>query len=129
MSVNRTEDQDAPAVLSVYFSQTPRQSQTQPDTSRSTSSSDQTPDESAGEEREETIDMKMKTDTEILEELTRIVDGQQIEPTVQEREELESLTEQKEKSERDAKLVAEVTAKRRREQDVREQARRSALMQ
>lgn len=111
MSVTRTDDQTGPASLTVYKS---------PVTSSP---------ENRAPEREEVIDMKYKTDEGILEELTAITNGQQVEPTEQEQEELQALQEQAERSAQDAEVQKEVVAKRKREQQILEQARRSAQIE
>lgn len=108
MTVTRTEDQAGPASLTVYFS---------------APGSDQAV---AEVEEEKSIDMKNKTDTTILEELTRMTDGREIQATEQEEEEMQTLREQAVRSERDAELQRQVLEKKRREQEILEQARRSA---
>ena len=116
MTVDVTDDQAGPASLYVYFAQA--SSPSQPASGASSSP-----------EREEIIDMKHKTDVYILEEFTKLVDGQQIEATEQEREELAAFDEQRMRSDRDRALQKEVLAKQRREQEILEQARRSAQVQ
>ena len=69
-------------------------------------------------ERVETIDMKHRTNSEILSELVRVTGAYPIEPTAEEREEMRMLEEQ-----RDAKESAEVRARARRERELLEQAR------
>lgn len=69
--------------------------------------------------------MKHKHWTDILAEFTRAVDGKQVEATPEDEQALEELKEARSRSERDAKVQKEVLRKRRREQAILEQARRS----
>lgn len=74
-------------------------------------------------ERVETIDMKHRTNSEILNELIRVTGAYPIEPTPEDREEMRMLEEQRLRSQRDAKLSAEVRARAKRERELLEQAR------
>ena len=110
MTVTRTEDQSGPASLTVYLSSA-------------------TSEEASNEEfQEQVIDMKHKRDTTILEELTYLTNAQQVAATEQDEEDLRNLREQAVRSERDAELQREVVAKRRKERELLEQARRSSQL-
>ena len=82
-----------------------------------------TPSDQDPTERVETIDMKHRTNSEILNELIRVTGAYPIEPTPQDREEMRMLEEQRLRSQRDAKLSAEVRARAKREKELLEQAR------
>ena len=114
MTVTRTDDNAGPAVLSVFFS---RPGEASPDPSQQV------------EEQEERIDMKHKTDTDILNELTTLTEAKQIEPTEQEEADMTTLEEQAARSARDAQVQQEVVEKKKREAQILETARRSATMQ
>lgn len=113
MTVERTEDQQGPATMTVTFA-------TQ--AASNAPSSHQAPPEQT---REHTIDMKGRLAADILIDFEKLVQGRQVEATPEEQETLASLAEQRERSDRDRKLVAEVVRKKRREQEILEQARRS----
>ena len=110
MSVTRHDDQAGSASLTVYFASTNASQQVE-------------------EERQDVIDMKDKDDMTILSEFAALTDAQQLEPTAKDREEMEALAEQAEKSARDAELQKKVLAKQRREAEVLEQAKRSVTVQ
>ncbi|KAL9051080.1 MAG: hypothetical protein Q9162_006253 [Coniocarpon cinnabarinum] len=115
MEVDHTEDQAGPATMRVLIAQA-NAFKNQHDSEKIS-------------DREEVIDMKHRTDEAILEDLTALTGGQQVEPTEQERDELRTIEAQRMRSDRDRALQAEVLAKRRREQEILEQARQGALMQ
>lgn len=73
--------------------------------------------------RVETINMKGRTNSEILQELIRVTKAYPIEPTEEEKEELRLLEEQRLRSLRDSKLSKEVRARVKRERELLEQAR------
>lgn len=135
MTVHRTEDQSAPATMTITFgppstapsssaSPTPRTSASGAPPPSSTTS---TPDALEANENITTknIDMKHKHESTILSELTQLVNGQQIEATEEEKMQLQELEDQRARSEQDAGLQKEVLRKKRREQAILEQARRS----
>ncbi|CAK1356302.1 hypothetical protein CB0940_00078 [Cercospora beticola] len=100
MTVDRTAQQDEPAVLSIHM---------QP--------------EGADAEKVETVNMKNYRSSEILDALIRLTNARQVEPTEEDQEQLAKLEEQRQKSLRDSKLSQEVRARVRRERELLEQAR------
>jgi large subunit ribosomal protein MRP49 len=82
-----------------------------------------TPSDHDTVERVETIDMKHKTESQILDELIRLTGAYTIEPTAAEKEELRSLEEQRIRSELDSKAAAERRAAAKREKELLEQAK------
>lgn len=87
-------------------------------TTTDTPASDHTP-----AERVETINMKHRTNSEILQELVRITRAYPIEPTVEEQQELRLLEEQRVRGERDRRSSLEARARVKRERELLEQAR------
>ena len=81
-------------------------------------SSDHTPTD-----RVETISMKFRSNSEILQELLRITKAVPVVPTLEERDELRLLEEQSVRSERDRKSSLEARARVKREKELLEQAR------
>ena len=69
------------------------------------------------------IDMKHRTNAEILTELVRITKAYPVEPTEAEKEELQELEEARLKGQRDRERQAEVRARIQREKALLEQAR------
>jgi len=123
MTVDRTTDQDGPATLSIFF--VPPSSSTKPaaptsSTSKETATSDHIP-----ADRVESIDMKHKKESEILEQLLRLTGAKVVTPTAREQEELDELAEQRRRSEHDAQIMARHVAAKRRQAEVLEQAKRS----
>ena len=81
------------------------------------------PSEHTPFERTQSIDMKHKTEAEILAALMEVTHATPIEATPQEQVALEELEEERKRSEMDSRRSAEVNAKRKREAEVLAQAR------
>ncbi|KAF2766038.1 hypothetical protein EJ03DRAFT_354280 [Teratosphaeria nubilosa] len=96
MTVDRSASSTDPATLSIHF---------------------------APDDRVQTIDMKNRSNSEILERLQQITKATVVEPTERDREELRALEEQTQRSARDSKLSQEVRARVKREAQLLEQAR------
>lgn len=124
MSVERSETSDLPATLTVFFGK-PRTSKTLVETLAQRPVDSQ----SSSELRTETIDMQHKHEQDIWDELARITKAQAHEPTDAEQEEMRVLEEQQRRSEHEAKLQKAVVAKRKREQEILEMARKSVEAQ
>ncbi|KJX94145.1 50s ribosomal protein mrp49 [Zymoseptoria brevis] len=101
MSVERSELQDGPAVMSVHFAAK----------------------DGEASDRVESINMKSYTNSEILDALINLTKATPIEPTAEDRETLAKLQEQQVASERDSERALELRAKQKREQQILEQAR------
>ena len=114
MSVDRTRDQDAQAILTVHFSR----AQDEPSSMRRTSNA--TP---AASEPSRTIDMKHKSAADIWSELREVTSAVEIAATAEEDQQLRDLAEPRVRSERDREQLREVVAARRREEQFLEQAR------
>lgn len=129
-TVERNDNQAGPALLTIFFAEpsisTSRDAATAAPTQ--STSGDKAPSDYAPTERTFSIDMKHKHESAILEELMKAAEGQPVEPTEAEKEELEDLQERRRHSDRDAELVKEVLAKKRKDQQVLEQARQSAMI-
>ncbi|KAL6717462.1 hypothetical protein ACLMJK_005377 [Lecanora helva] len=125
MTVNRTEDQQGPATLTVFFAPASKSSATSsPAPSSSTDPS--TPSSNhAPAERIESIDMKHKHESEILSQLLELTRGQPYEITPEERIELREVEDYKRSSTRDREAQAKLNEVRRQEQALLDQARAS----
>ena len=129
MTIDRTAPQSDAATMRIHFAPEGAQ-QTSPDSATSsaapitstTTSGTPTSDHDPTE-RIETIEMKHKTNAEILDEFVRVTKAYPVEPTVEDREELRVLEEQRVKGLRDSKLSQEVKARVKREKELLEQAR------
>lgn len=124
MTVNRTNDQDGPATLTVFFAP-PSNSPSPTSSPAPTSSTSQStsPSDHAPFERTQSISMKHKLEPEILALLMDITKATPVEATLEEQAELEELGELRQRSELDSKRSAEVNEKIKREQDMLAQAR------
>ncbi|KAK3669597.1 hypothetical protein LTR78_010535 [Recurvomyces mirabilis] len=106
MTVDRTALAEDAAVMSVHFTQ-PAEDGTDAQLT----------------DRVQTIDMKLRNNSEILEQLVQLTKAQPVEPTAEEIEELKDLEEQRVKGARDSARSAEVRARVKREKELLEQAR------
>lgn len=121
MTTDRTARLDEPATLSIHFAPAGA-----PQTSKSATSSAAPSDsksDSAPTERVESIDMKHKQTSEILDELIKITNAYPVEPTAADLEEMKRVKEQQENSARDRAMMNEVKAKRQKEKDILAAAR------
>ena len=100
MTVDRTAEQDEPAVMTIHM---------QPEDSET--------------EKIEKINMKNYRSSEILDALIQLTKASVVEPTVEDQEQLAKLEEQRQRSQRDSKLSQEVRARVKREKELLEQAR------
>lgn len=123
MTVDRTALQTDPAVMSIHFAPADNASPASSPAATSSTSITTTPSEHTPTDRVETIDMKHKSNVEIFDELMRITKGTILQPTGEEREEMRVLEEQRQRSLRDSKISAEVRARKKREEEILNQAR------
>ncbi|USW47735.1 Putative 28S ribosomal protein S25 [Septoria linicola] len=100
MTVDRTAQQDEPAVLTIHL---------QP--------------EDAETEKVETVNMKNYRSSEILDALIQLTKARQVDPTPEDQEQIAKLEDQRQRSQRDSKLSQEVRARVKREKELLEQAR------
>ena len=127
MTVNRTEDQQGPATLTVFFAPPSKSSATalpapSSSTDPSTAPSDHTPSD-----RIESIDMKHKHESEILSHLLELTKGQPYEMTTDERMELREVEDFKRSSARDREAQARLNEVRRQEQALLDSARAASV--
>lgn len=130
MTVDQLKEQtpDTEAIMSIHFtSENPTHMTSDSATASPAPVESTTPTTTPSDhdpvERVETINMKHKTESQILDELIKLTGAYAIEPTEAEREELRSLEEQRVLSERDSKAAAERRAAEKREKELLEQAR------
>ena len=124
MTVSRTTDNAGPATMTVFYAPAPESASAtaSPAPSSSTTSAATTSGHTPFE-RVESIDMKHKHETEILEKLMRLTKAMQVVATAEEDAELQALEDQRQRSEADRKGMAEVNERKRREKSILEQAR------
>lgn len=127
MTVDRTaQPQDIPT-MTVFFApenaQLTSSSPTGSAAPTSSTSGDKAPSDYTPTERTEIIDMKNRTDEEILRDFMRVTKAQQVEATPDELEELRRLEEQRIRSERESKISLAVREKKKREEALLAQAR------
>ncbi|KAH9220959.1 50S ribosomal protein-like protein Mrp49 [Leptodontidium sp. 2 PMI_412] len=108
MTVNRTNDQSGPALLTIHF--------TNPSAAATKAGS-------AATERTEVINMKHRPESEILDQLLAITRARVVKPTAEESRQIQEIEDQNARSERDSVMMAEVNAKRKREEAIMIQAR------
>lgn len=110
ITVDRSAAQSDPAILNVVF--------------KNDSASTSAPAPAAeGGDRVVTIQMKHKSESEILRQLYEVTGAKEVEPTDVEQEELRQLTERKERSRRDSERMFEVNRQRKREAEMLAAAR------
>lgn len=127
MTIDRSASSADPAILSIHFApqdaaQTSNSATSSPAPVDSTTSST-TPSDHAPTERVQSIDMKHRTNLEILQDVIRLTKAFPVEPTPEEQEEMRLLEEQRVRSLRDSKLSQEVRTRQKREKELLEQAR------
>lgn len=127
--IREAQTPDTEATMSVHFTspdakQTSSSATSSPAPTDSTSAGTQ-PSDHDPTERVETIDMKNRTNSEILKELMRVTNAYPIEPTPQELVELKSLEEQAVRSEQARTAMAEHKARVKREREILEKGRDS----
>ncbi|KAB2573124.1 hypothetical protein DBV05_g8177 [Lasiodiplodia theobromae] len=115
ITVDRTAAQSDPAVMNIIFSS----SSSAPSSSTSTEAQSAT----TSANRTVTIQMKHKTESEILQQLYEATGAQEVEPTEVEKEELQELKEYDERSRRDSERQTEVNRQRKREAEMLAAAR------
>ncbi|KAK4540687.1 hypothetical protein LTR36_009018 [Oleoguttula mirabilis] len=119
MTIDRTATADDPAVMSVHFASADAPQSSDSTTQTSTPPSDAAPPT----DRVQTIDMKHRTNLDILGELQKLTKAFAVEATAEEREEMQMLEDHRVKSARDSKLSQEVRARQKREKELLKQAR------
>ena len=110
MTMNRSIEPSEQPSLTVYFSNP-----------SSSSASPEAASKPTGKSR--IIDLRHKTDSQILTEFVQLTGATVLEPTAEDVELAQQLTEAKDKSETDRKRMLEVTRVRKREEEILRQAR------
>lgn len=125
MTVNRTTNQDGPAVMTIHFTEPTGVDKILPavPSTTSTQSSSILVSDTASPERIETINMKHRHESEILSQLLSITKAVPIEPTEKELEQIRDLEEQRLLSEQDSRRSQIVNENRRRKEAILAQAR------
>lgn len=126
MTVDRTAKAEDESVMSIHFAQQGSADDDSPTSAPNPVSSTTTTSTTADSTpvgRVQTIDMKHRTNSEILQELIRVTKAYPIEATAEEQEEIRLLEEQRLRSQRDSAKSAEVRARVKREKELLEQAR------
>lgn len=111
--------------MSIHFAHSPNASQTSDSATSSPSPGGSanpgpTPSDHEPTDRVETIDMKHRTNSEILQELVRITKAYPVEPTPQDQEETRLLAEEEERRERMRLRQGEKMEARKKEKEMRE---------
>ncbi|KAK3070051.1 hypothetical protein LTR53_011120 [Teratosphaeriaceae sp. CCFEE 6253] len=127
MTVDKTAQAEDPATMSIHWtaasapqsSSSPASGPNVVDSTTSTTHAADAPQT----DRVSTIDMKHRTNAEILEELVKMTKAQAVEPTEAEQEELRELEAQRRRGAIESAKSLEVRAKVKREKDLLEQAR------
>ncbi|KAJ5038110.1 uncharacterized protein L3040_006979 [Drepanopeziza brunnea f. sp. 'multigermtubi'] len=130
MTVNRTDDQSGPAIMTIHFTSPEAAAHIKTEISSTTdaqTSSGPVPESKAGPptERTETINMKHRPESEILDQLLALTRARVVKATAEESRQIQEIEEQRVRSEKDAILSAEVLAKKRREEAILAAARGS----
>lgn len=111
ITVDRKAAQTDPAVMTIIFGE----AGTNATTSTSNAAATSAPSGASSNDRVVTIQMKHKSESEILQQLYDATGAQELEPTELEREELRELEERKERSKKDSERMIEVNRQRKRE--------------
>ncbi|EOD52475.1 putative 50s ribosomal protein mrp49 protein [Neofusicoccum parvum UCRNP2] len=111
ITVDRKAAQTDPAVMTIIFGE----AGTTATTSTSNAAATSAPSGASSNDRVVTIQMKHKSESEILQQLYDATGAQELEPTELEREELRELEERKERSKKDSERMIEVNRQRKRE--------------
>lgn len=118
MTLERTTDQEGPALMTVYFDDT-----TQPQTPSAPVAGTQTEPTTSNQQRVVTINMKHRHESEILSQLLALTNAVPVEPTAEEVEQLQQLAAHQELSERDSSRHRVFNEEKKREEAILAQAR------
>jgi len=124
MTVNRTQNQDGPALMTVHYSSPDAVAATSSTASKSlpTTSNTQS-DTGSSPVRLETINMKHRSESEILDELMKLTEARVVRATAEELRQIQELGEANRKREQESMKGAILNADRKREKALMEQAR------
>lgn len=127
MTIDRNVPQEEPAIMTIFFAPQDALKSTGSATGAPAATSSTSGDKAASDytpaERTEQIPMTNRTPSEILSDLMRLTKATPVEPTPQEKEDLEMLEKMRQRTEVDSKLGLELRAKRKREEALLAQAR------
>ena len=128
MTVSRSKNQSGPALLTIHFASASEASDSKPLISSTTTSQTSTsPAEastpSLATERTEIVNMKRRTESQILARVMEITKAKEVHPTKEELRQVQELKEFRERAEADAKRQNAYLAKMKREKDIMDRAR------
>lgn len=128
MTINRTDDQEGPALMTIHFTTASEAANTKPPISTTASQELSVapvapPTREAQTERIVQINMKHRHESEILSALMAATKAKALEPTAEEKELMRTLEEARKLSETDSKRSKAVNEKRRAQEAVLAQAR------
>jgi large subunit ribosomal protein MRP49 len=126
MSVARTADQAGPSTLSIFLRDSPASSTSSSEKPTHTSADTTTGALRASAAEVLTIDMKDKSEDDILAEFMEVSGAKRVVPTTSEMEALRELEEQKERSAKDSERSKKVRAQWKKEQAMLSAAREGA---
>jgi len=119
MTVNRTKEVGGDATLTIHFT-TPSASSIPPGTSSATTSTGPVPESTspAPAVRTQVIDMKDRTESEILAKLMDVTRAKVVRPTVEEQRMVKEIEEHKARTDKDRAIQAVETARKKREKAI-----------
>ena len=123
MTVNRSNNQEGPATLTVYFAPLRNSSATTSPAPSSSTDPSTTPSGNTAADRIATIDMKHKNDSEILSRLLELTKGMPYEATPEELDELREVDVEERRSMKDREAQAKLNEVRRQEKALLDLAR------
>ncbi|KAI9865590.1 MAG: hypothetical protein M1824_002331 [Vezdaea acicularis] len=118
MTIDRIEDQASPSILSIHFASPSSPSDvvapvaSTADPTLSTAATTKTSTDAPSTDKVVEIDMKNKRDSEILDALMKATNAVQVEPSADERAEMEALAVKRARSEEDSRQMREVLERR-----------------
>ena len=118
MTIDRIEDQAGPSILSIHFASPSSPSDvvapvaSTADPTLSTAATTKTSTDAPSTDKVVEIDMKNKRDSEILDALMKATNAVQVEPSADERAEMEALAVKRARSEEDSRQMREVLERR-----------------
>lgn len=120
MTVSRTEDQEGPALMTVHFTTSEEAATTAPEITSSADKVESTAPVAVGKagpitDRIETINMKHRVDSEILDELLKLTNARVVKPKPEELREIAELEKLNAESEKDQAEQDKIYARQRRE--------------
>ena len=129
MTVQRTTKQSGPATLTIFFADSPSPDAAQSPAPRQSTSPQGTASDHKPFSRTHLVNMKRKHQPEILREVLIATQAREVQATEEETAQMRELEDQRQRSQADASLQQEVRARRKREKQLLDQARKSLEVQ